>query len=71
MLKDKIQYVVALIAEFAAYYHLTDVQALRYLQQYNALELCDKHYSVMHTLSFRDNIESLTAYCKRMGGQLG
>lgn len=71
MLKDKIQYVVALIAEFAAYYHLTDAQALRYLQQYHAIELCDKHYGVMHTLSFRDNIESLTAYCKRMGGQLG
>lgn len=71
MLKDKIRYVVALIAEFAKYYQLTDAQAFRYLHQYNALELCDKHYDVMHTLSFRDNIESLTTYCKRMGGRLG
>lgn len=71
MLKDKINYIVALIAEFASYYNLTDAQALRYLQQYHALELCDKHYGVMHTLSFRDNIENLTVYCKRKGGQLG
>lgn len=71
MLKDKIKYVVALIAEFAAYHGLTDAQALRYLQRYHALELCDKHYGVMHTLTFRDNVESLTIYCKRMGGQLG
>lgn len=31
MLKDKIKYVVALIAEFAAHHQLTDAQALRYL----------------------------------------
>ena len=71
MMKDKIKYIVALIAEFASHYQLTDAQAVRYLQQYHAIELCDKHYEVMHTLTFRDNIESLTTYCKRRGEQLG
>lgn len=70
MLTDKIQYLVALIAEFAAKYDLTDAQSMRYLQRYKALELCDKHYSVMHTLSFSNNVEGLAAYCKRMGGEL-
>lgn len=70
-MKDKVKYVVALIAEFAAHYQLTDAQAFRYLQRYHAIELCDKHYGIMHTLSFRDNIDSLTVYCKRMGGEIG
>lgn len=70
MLKDKIQYTVALIAEFAAYYHLTDAQAMRYLQRYGANELCEKHYEALHTLSFKGDVESLAVYCKRHGGEL-
>ena len=38
---NKIQFLVALIAEFAAHYGLTDVQAARYMSRYKALELCD------------------------------
>lgn len=70
MLKDKIQYVVALIAEFAKKYQMTDAQALRYLQQYGALELCEKHYGYLHTQSFASNVEDVSAYCRRKGGSL-
>ena len=55
MLKDKIQYVVALIAEFAKRYKMTDADAMHYLQQYNALDLCEKHYDLFYirnTISF-------------------
>lgn len=70
MLKDRIQYVVALIAEFAKRYNMTDAQAMRYLQQYNALALCEKHYGFLHTQSFASNVDDLSIYCKRMGGSL-
>lgn len=67
---DKIQYLVALISEFANHYGLTDSQAAKYMSQYGAIELCDKHYNVMHTLSWLDNINSIATYCRRKGGNL-
>lgn len=70
MLQDKIQYIVALIAEFAKRYNLTEAQAFRYLQQYNALDVCERHYEYIHTQSFASNVEDISAYCKRMGGAL-
>lgn len=69
-IRDLSQYIVAIIAEFAKRYKLTDQQAARYLSRYHALEMCQKHYGIMHTLSFDDNVENLHIYCKRMGGQL-
>lgn len=70
MFKDKVNFLVALIAEFATHYNLSDSQAVRYMSRYGALELCDKHYDVMHTLSWLDNIESIATYCRRKGGML-
>lgn len=70
MVKDKVQYIVALIAEFAQRYGLTDAQAARYMSRYGALELCDTHYGVMHTLTWSDNVENIAAFCRRKGGEL-
>lgn len=67
---DKIEYIVMLVAEFAAHNKLTEAQAYRYLNQYGALALCDKHYGIMHTLSVSENIETLQSYCQRKGGIL-
>lgn len=41
---DKIHYIVALIAEFAEHYGLTDAQAARCISRFGALQLCDEHY---------------------------
>lgn len=70
MFKDKVKYIVALIAEFAQRFGLTDAQAARYMSRYGALELCEKHYGAMHTLSWSDNVESIAAFCRRKGGEL-
>lgn len=67
---DKIQYLVALIAEFASHYGLTNAQAARYMSHYGAIELCDKHYNVLHTLPWLDNIKSIATFCRRKGGLL-
>ena len=70
MAKDKAQYIVALIAEFAAHFGLTTRQAVEYLSRYNALELYDRQYGYLHTQSFASNVRDLSAYCRRMGGTL-
>lgn len=70
MLTDKIEYIVLLVAEFARRCKITEQQAYAYLKRYEALNLCDKHYGIMHTLSVEDNINSLATYCKSKGGEL-
>ena len=70
MLKDKIAYIIALIAEFARRYGITDAEAALYMNRYHATALCDKHYGIMHTLSFAENIDNIAEYCRRQGGEL-
>ena len=67
---DKIEYLVLLAAAFATRSKFTEAQAYRYLSQYGALALCDKHYGIMHTLSLDENIQTLKDYCQRKGGTL-
>lgn len=70
LILDKIEYLVLLVAEFAAHNKVSESTAYRYLSQYGALTLCDKHYNVMHTLSIDENIQTLQEYCQRRGGSL-
>lgn len=67
---DKIEYIVLLVAAFASRSNVSESQAYRYLNQYGALALCDKHYGIMHTLSLEENLETLKNYCQRKGGNL-
>ena len=67
---DRINYLVALITEFAKAHHISTPQAYEYLQDYKGLDFVEKYYDVEHTLSFDNTVEDLTAYCKRMGGFL-
>ena len=67
---DKIEYLVLLVAAFATRSKVTEAQAYRYLSQFGALALCDKHYGIMHTLSLDENIQTLKDYCQRKGGTL-
>ncbi|MGN0222983.1 MAG: DUF3791 domain-containing protein [Muribaculaceae bacterium] len=69
-MQDKVKYVVALIAEFASHHQLSDAQAFRYLRNFGAIDLCDEFYQTMHTLSFNDNVENLTIFCRNKGGEL-
>jgi len=69
-LRDKVEYLVLLIAEFAVRCKVTEAQSYRYLNQYGALALCDKHYDIMHTLSVEENVETIQSYCRRKGGTL-
>lgn len=70
-LLDKLNYLIALISEFAKAHHLSTQQAYDYLQRYKGVDFADEFYDVEHTQSFDNAVEDLTIYCKRMGGQLG
>lgn len=70
MASDKVQYIVALIAEFAAHYGVSTKEAVQYLQRYKALDLYNRQYEYLHTQSFESNIRDISAYCRRMGGAI-
>ena len=69
-LKDRLDYLIALVSEFAAAHHLSLQQAYLYLQQYKGLDFADEFYDVEHTQSFDQAVEDITMYCKRMGGSI-
>ena len=68
--KDIAEYIVALIAAFASYYQMTEVEAYRYLSSHGAIKVANDFYDVMHTQSFDDMVQSMASYCRRNGGCL-
>ena len=68
--KDKIEYTVALVSDFAKRHSLSNTQAFNYLDRFNAISLLEQHYNVAHTLSFSEMLDTLSFYCKDHGGNL-
>lgn len=67
-IKDQVNYITAVVSEFATRYGLTAQQAYRYLARFGGIDFVTRHYGVEHTLSFDDVIEGLSVYCQRRGG---
>lgn len=65
-----LQYSVALIAEFAQHFNISQRQALNYLVRFKGMEHLQEYYNVLHTFSFEDTIDSLTKVCRNNGGRL-
>ena len=68
--KDKIEYTVALISDFAKKYSLSTTQAFKYLDRFNAIDFVNQHYNIAHTLSFPEIVDNLALYCNNHGGNL-
>lgn len=68
--KNKLDFTIALIAEFAATYKLKQKQAFNYLNRFKGMQFLHKHYDVLHTQSFEDVIENLAMVCRNNGGEL-
>lgn len=66
----KIEYIIMLIKLFARHFGLSYQQAYRYVSQHGGIEYAERHYSVLHTLPFQDQVEGLTMYCHKNGGEL-
>lgn len=69
--EHKISFLVALISEFGQRFSLSNVDSYRYINKYGGVQMFLEHYDILHTLSFRDMVDGLAAYCKRQGGTLG
>ena len=68
--KDKIEYTVALVSDFAKKHSLSTTQAFNYLDRFNAITLLEQHYNIAHTLTYSEMVDTLASYCKDHGGNV-
>lgn len=69
-LKEKIEYIVVCISEFARRYKLSLPQAFSYLKRHQGIDYLDKFYDVEHLFSLEDAVDDVAAICRKNGGQL-
>lgn len=65
-----LQYTVAMVAEFASAFGISQRQALNYLVRFKGLEHLEEFYNILHTFSFEDGVASLAQVCRNNGGRL-
>lgn len=65
-----IQYTVALIAEFAQKYGISNKATVNYLTRFKGMEHLEECYGVLHTFSFEDSVDALASVCRTNGGRL-
>ena len=68
--RNKIDFLVALIDEFAKRFGLSSKESYCYISRYGGIQMFFNHYDILHTLSFRDMVDGMAAFCHRHGGQL-
>ena len=69
-LKNKINFTVACVDEFAQKNNLSVKEAFQYLFQFKGIEFIKENYEAEHTLSFDTVLEDLGILCRRNGGKL-
>ena len=68
--KDRIEYFVACVAEFAKAFGLDANGSFDYLDKYHGMDFLMKCYEAEHTVSFSDAVSDLQKVCRRNGGHL-
>ncbi len=68
--KNILGFLVALVAEFAARFGISQQAAYNYIRRYKGLDYYFRHYAILHTLSFDDNVDNLIQVCANHGGTL-
>ena len=66
--RNKIDYFVVCVNDFADTYGMSYVAALDYLKAYKGLEFLSEHYDVEHTYSVEEAVADLAQVCARNGG---
>lgn len=69
-IRDMIEYIVAVVSDFAAKHNLTDVQAYRYIKFHNGISFIEDNYGIIHTLDFDEAVDSVAEFCRKSGGEL-
>lgn len=68
--RNKVEYIIAIVSEFAKSRNLTDSQAFRYLKRFKAITFLNEHYDIAHTLNMSDVLNDIAGICRRHGGAL-
>ncbi len=68
--RDIIEYIIALVNEFAKKFGLSDKQAYHYIRIHKGVAFIEQNYGIIHTLDFNEAVESIALYCRRGGGKL-
>ena len=69
-IRDIIEYIIALVNEFAKRFGLTEKQAYRYIRMHKGVAFVEQNYGIIHTLDFSEAVDSVAVYCRRNGGRL-
>ena len=69
-IRDIIEYIIALVNEFAKRFGLTEMQAYRYIRMHKGVAFLEQNYGIIHTLDFNEAVNSVALYCRRNGGKL-
>lgn len=69
-IRDILEYIIALVNEFAKKFSLTEKQAYRYIRMYKGVAFIEQNYGIIQTLDFNEAVDSIALYCRRNGGRL-
>ena len=64
------EYIIALVNEFAKKFNLSDKQAFNYIRNHQGVTFIEDNYGIIHTLDFREAVESVALFCRKTGGLL-
>lgn len=67
---DILEYIVALVSDFADKFGMTEKNAYNYILKYGGVDFIETNYGILHTLDFKEVVDSVALYCRRMGGEL-
>ena len=68
--KDILEYIIALVNEFAKRFCITDTQAYRYIKFHKGIGFIEENYKIIHTLDFSEAVDSVVLFCRKKGGSL-
>ena len=69
-LRNRMEYFVACVSEFAQAYGLSHPDAFDYLDRHQGMAFLVKCYEAEHTVSLADAVDDLGKVCRRHGGRL-
>lgn len=69
-LKNRIEYIVVCVSEFAKRFKLTNQQAYAYLRRFTGIDFLSECYEVEHTQSIESAVDDLQVLCYKKGGRI-
>ena len=69
-IRNRVEYIVVCVSEFAKRFKLTNQQAYAYLRRFTGIDFLNEFYDVEHTQSIESAVDDLQLYCYNRGGRI-